>query len=529
MKKKQSAKAKKKPATIASAEVEPAPIANTEKKGVWRGLIKMLHPGDGKISLAMGLDPTRSLKLKLMKTIRNVTSIPIEPFFVLPFPSMIERSVKDKLDLKPVNVYEQKSAESYAKDFYENEKAHAESTLKKLNQQKSAESYGKEFYEKARAHAESTLEKLNQYESAESYAKDFYENEKAHAESTLEKINQQINIDDARLPWDEIPTVKDPEAQTDAEIELSILKTAFFAEDGIWLRGCRKAILAAVDTGNEKFFLDLARKIRERPEIRGQSRVGRGRMRKDDPLPKPQTDVWRRAIAEHWVEWPLWLMTDAVGCEYLNKFCVVMRPMLKNEKEKLDELKKILEAKQAERYELYVAWVTKGKSKKNKQDKLKNFCLMWALDQRIQEAKLAELKKLSAKWTDEGKSGETKLNEIKKLCVLWAVEEGSGEAKLDELVKLYAAWEAKLAEFKQKLPVPMAEKEIEKVMLDEREKFLKENQFEEAKLIRVYKFVEAKLELENYKRIRKDLGLKSLPGHPVGAFTDEGYPETAQS
>lgn len=472
-KKKQSAKAKKNPAPIASAEVEPAPIANTEKKTVWRGVNKMLHPGDGKISLATGLDPTRSLKLKLMKTIRAVPPISIEPFFVLPFPGIIERAVKEKLDRKPVNVYKQKSAESY----------------------------GKEFYEEA----------------------------KAAAKRALAKEIRSINIDGVKLPWDEIPTTNDLGAQMDAEIELSILKTAFFAEDGIWLRGCRKAILAAVDTGNEKFFLDLARKIRERPEIRGQSRVGRGRMRKDDPLPKPQTDVWRRAIAEHWVEWPLWLMTDAVGCEYLNKFCVVKRPMLKNEKEKLDELKKILEAKQAERHELYVAWVTKGESKKNKQDKLKNFCLMWALDQRIQEAKLAELKKLSAKWTDEGKSGETKLNEIKKLCVLWAVEEGSGEAKLDELVKLYAAWEAKLAELKQKLLAPMAEKEIEKVMLDEREKFLKENQFEEAKLIRVYKFVEAKLELENYKRIRKDLGLKSLLGHPVGAFTDEGYPETAQS
>jgi hypothetical protein len=48
--------------------------------------------------------------------------------------------------------------------------------------------------------------------------------------------------------------------------------------------------------------------------------MGRAAMRDTDPLPKLRTDVWRHAMADHWVEWPLWLMSDPDGHAYFTKF-----------------------------------------------------------------------------------------------------------------------------------------------------------------------------------------------------------------
>jgi len=147
----------------------------------------------------------------------------------------------------------------------------------------------------------------------------YYEEARVSADAATKKT-PPINHDDVPLPLDEIPTTSDPESLMDAKVEVEAFKTAYFAEHGDWLKGCRNAILAAVDAGDEKFFLRLVALIRDRPKIRGQSMLGHSLMREDDPLPKCRTDVWRRTIAEHWVEWPLWLMSDAVGCDYLNKF-----------------------------------------------------------------------------------------------------------------------------------------------------------------------------------------------------------------
>ena len=160
---------------------------------------------------------------------------------------------------------------------------------------------------------------VNIYKDHPASSYGYYDEASASAKAAQAKL-PPFNVDDVPLPLDEIPASNDPEEQEDAEIKVMELKRDYFAECGDWLRGCRKNILSAVDAGDEKFFVRLAALIQKRPTIRDKSLMGRRSVRRSDFLPKVRTDFWRHMMANHWVDSPLWLMSDAVGCAYLNKF-----------------------------------------------------------------------------------------------------------------------------------------------------------------------------------------------------------------
>ena len=268
--------------------MEPAPIANTQNIAGLREMFERQLSLGRSISPLAGLNPTAAINLKLIEIAETFPTMPTNPF---DWRILDSERIKEILRSKAcrMNAYEKISAKP----------------PQKLNKNYSAEDYGKDDYKDAIASAKAALATI-----------------------------PPINIDDVSLPLDEISTTNDPEAQRDANINVRKMKMAYFDENGDWLKGCRKKIMAAADTGNEKFFLDLAALIVNRPRIRGQSVLGRSMMRPDDFLSTRLANFWRRIIAEYWVEWPLWLMSDAVGCDYVNKFCSVLKPERKNKEER---------------------------------------------------------------------------------------------------------------------------------------------------------------------------------------------------
>ena len=161
------------------------------------------------------------------------------------------------------------------------------------------------------------LAKVYEQHPASSYG--HYDKARASAWAAQGKFSP-LYVDALPLPLDEIPASNVPGEERQDKMAIKALKMAYYEEDGDWLKGCRKNILAAVDAGDEKFFLELAAFIRNRPKFRGKSVMGWRATRYGDPLPTLRTDVCRRLMASYWVDWPLWLMPDAVGCAYLNKF-----------------------------------------------------------------------------------------------------------------------------------------------------------------------------------------------------------------
>ncbi len=398
MKKKKHAKSKKKSAPIAKKQ-QPAPSTNTEKKDWRREILKMLEPGGGEISSRQGSKPPTDLKLELLKKTKNFS-----PLLIANFPSSISapilEAIREKVDSKPVNVYKKHSAYSYGYEFY-----------------------------------------FDAIKSAEA---------------------AQAKILDVPLPLDDIPTTSDPVAQMDAKILIRMFKKAYLLELGDWLKGCRETILAEADAGNEEFFLNLGHLIRDRSKIRVGSLLGRRMKREGDPDSTKNTNIWRLIMAEHWVDWGLWLMPDEVGCDYVKEFSGVNIIERKSEEEESAAIKEFVKQKQIRRNTLYVWWTKKGLSKEEKEEELRRFCEEYKVARRRERAKLAELEKLHAKWISAGKNEQAKLVEIRKFT----------EANQDEQHNFWAA----------------------------------------------------RLSVETYESLRKELKLFAHPRRPVRAFNDQGDP-----
>lgn len=396
MKKKKPANSKKKPAPIAKKQ-QPAPNTNTEKKDWRREILKMLEPGGGEISSRQGSKPPTDLKLELLKKTQNFSPLPI-----VNSPSSISGHIREviqeKLGFKSVNVYKNHPAYSYGYEFY--------------------------------------LEAIKSAEAA------------------------QAKILDVPLPLDEIPATVDPVAQRDAKILIRMFKKAYLLELGDWLIGCSKTILTAAEAGDEAFFLNLGHLIRDRPKIRVGSLLGRRMEREGDPDSTKNTNVWRLIMAEHWVDWGLWLMPDEVGCDYVKEFSGVNIIERKSEEEESAAIKEFVKQRQIRRNTLYVWWTKKGLSKEEKEEELRRFCEEYKVARRRERAKLAEFEKLHAKWISAGKNEQAKLVEIRKFT----------EANQDEPHNFWAA----------------------------------------------------RLSVETYESLRKELGLKSPRNRPVRAYNDQG-------